>query len=333
MTPKGFPDHYFRLKPFRALFETGLPILLYHKIGRAGFRDRRKGLFVSKNVLADQLAELKAAGFEFNALGQTDSTRNIVVSFDDGYRSCFEEGLGVLESFGCKAIQFLVSGRIGKTNDWDTTGESLMDKTQIREWLAAGHVIASHTVSHPDLTRLSISQAREEIGASRKSLEDTFGVAVVDFSYPNGIYNERTIDLVREAGYSAAVTTVFGVNDAATDRYKLRRILAYRSIKESFGSLFQRTMRILLSSHFFHPSVGGIEQVSLVLATEFERAGHPVKVVTATPESDGKKFPFEVVRRPSPSRLLELVRWSNIVFHNNISLRTFWPIWSSAVPG
>ena len=54
MTPNDFADHYFRLKQFRTLFETGLPILLYHKIGRAGFRNRRKGLFVSKNILADR---------------------------------------------------------------------------------------------------------------------------------------------------------------------------------------------------------------------------------------------------------------------------------------
>jgi glycogen synthase len=85
-------------------------------------------------------------------------------------------------------------------------------------------------------------------------------------------------------------------------------------------------MRILLSSHFFHPSVGGIEQVSLALATQFARAGHIVKVVTTTPQSDESKFQFEIVHRPSPPRLLELVRWSEVVFHNNISLRTWWPL-------
>jgi glycogen(starch) synthase len=85
-------------------------------------------------------------------------------------------------------------------------------------------------------------------------------------------------------------------------------------------------MRILLSSHFFYPSVGGIEQVSLALATQFARAGHTVKVVTTTPQSDGSNFQFEVVRRPSALRLLELVQWSEVVFHNNISLRTWWPL-------
>jgi glycogen(starch) synthase len=85
-------------------------------------------------------------------------------------------------------------------------------------------------------------------------------------------------------------------------------------------------MRILLSSHFFHPSVGGIEQVSLALATQFARAGHTVKVITTTPQSDRSNFQFDVVRRPSTPRLLELVRWSEVVFHNNISLRTWWPL-------
>src|SRR5271166_3175616 len=85
-------------------------------------------------------------------------------------------------------------------------------------------------------------------------------------------------------------------------------------------------MRILLSSHFFYPSVGGIEQVSLALATQFARAGHTVKLLTTTPQSARSNFQFEVVRRPSALRLLELARWSEVVFHNNISLRTWWPL-------
>jgi glycosyltransferase involved in cell wall biosynthesis len=85
-------------------------------------------------------------------------------------------------------------------------------------------------------------------------------------------------------------------------------------------------MRILLCSHFFYPSVGGIEQVSQVLAHEFSLAGHTVKVVTSTAESDGAKFLFEIIRRPSLQELLRLVLWSEVVFHNNISLRLCWPL-------
>jgi glycosyltransferase involved in cell wall biosynthesis len=85
-------------------------------------------------------------------------------------------------------------------------------------------------------------------------------------------------------------------------------------------------MRILLCSHLFHPSVGGTEQVSQVLAQEFSLTGHTVKVVTSTAESDGTIFLFEVIRRPSPLKFLTLVLWSEVVFHNNISLRLYWPL-------
>jgi len=234
------PDHYFRLRPFRPLFETGLPILLYHKMGKARLVDRRKGLFVSRHLFARQLSELVQAGFGFGKLGDAHFGRKIVISFDDGYASCFEQGIDVLETFGCKAIQFLVSGRIGKANDWDGTGEAMMGISQVREWLVAGHQIGSHTVSHPDLTRIPVMDAREEIQASRKWLEDTFGVSISHFSYPLGAFNDRIVEIVREAGYSTAVTTQFGVNDAGTDAYRLRRILAYRSLRESFCSLVPR---------------------------------------------------------------------------------------------
>lgn len=85
-------------------------------------------------------------------------------------------------------------------------------------------------------------------------------------------------------------------------------------------------MKILLASHFFHPSVGGIEEVSRVLASEFTTAGHDVRVVTATREDDGTRFPFQVHRHPSPAALLELVRWCDVFFQNNISLQTAWPL-------
>ena len=85
-------------------------------------------------------------------------------------------------------------------------------------------------------------------------------------------------------------------------------------------------MKILLSSHFFHPSVGGIEEVSRVLAHEFVAAGHQVQIVTQTSADDRVAFPFTVSRRPSPMQLGRLVRWCDVLFQNNISLLTAWPL-------
>lgn len=85
-------------------------------------------------------------------------------------------------------------------------------------------------------------------------------------------------------------------------------------------------MKILLLSHFFHPSVGGIEEVSGVLAHHFTRFGHEVKVVTSTQNDDGKPFPYPVYRRPNPALFLQLTRWCDVFFQNNISLQTAWPL-------
>ncbi len=85
-------------------------------------------------------------------------------------------------------------------------------------------------------------------------------------------------------------------------------------------------MKILMSSHFFHPSVGGIEEVGCILAQQFTHAGHDVKIVTQTADDDGAGFPFSIYRRPGMGTLLRLVKWCDVFFHNNLSLRTAWPL-------
>ncbi len=86
-------------------------------------------------------------------------------------------------------------------------------------------------------------------------------------------------------------------------------------------------MKILMVSYAFYPGVGGIETVGELLAKGFVHRGHDVRVVTSVPAgSDDKKFPFEIIRRPNPWVFFKQVLWSDIVFHNNISLNFTWPL-------
>ena len=84
-------------------------------------------------------------------------------------------------------------------------------------------------------------------------------------------------------------------------------------------------MKILLASHVFAPSTGGIETMSGMLTEEFIRQGHDVKVVTQTTNPDNDNFTYDVFRQPGKWQLLRLVQWSDVFFHNNISLQTAWP--------
>jgi glycosyltransferase involved in cell wall biosynthesis len=84
-------------------------------------------------------------------------------------------------------------------------------------------------------------------------------------------------------------------------------------------------MNLLFCSVPFRPSVGGIETVSALLADRFVQAGHEIRLVTQTPGDDDRIDGYPVIRQPSARRLFELVRWADVVFHNNISLRFAWP--------
>ena len=246
------PDYYTSLAPFAELFQTGVPILMYHKLGPRPARARLKGLYVSERLFAKQLAELRAAGFTSGALPATPAARDnhdrrIVLTFDDGFRNVLEHGLAPLAQNQFRAIQFLLPNYLGKTNEWDLpAGEApapLMDAAQVREWLAAGHEIGSHTLTHPWLTRIPRAEAREQIIASRKKLEDLFGVTVEHFCYPYGDWNPAVRDLAAEAGYRTACTTSFGVNTAATLPLALNRIMA-RYASRNWRSFRARLARV-----------------------------------------------------------------------------------------
>lgn len=223
---------YYTLEPFRELFRTGVPILMYHKIGERPRGVRLKGLYVSQADFVRQLEEFYQAGFASCLPGEclTDGSASprLVLTFDDGFGSVFENALEPLARHGMRGLLFLVPNLIGKVNEWDLregeVPELLMDTGQVRQWLKAGHSIGSHTLTHARVTRLSVRDAREEIFGSKKKLEDTFGVAVEHFCYPYGDWNDAVRGLVEEAGYRTACTTEFGVNTPATPPLALHRL-------------------------------------------------------------------------------------------------------------
>jgi peptidoglycan/xylan/chitin deacetylase (PgdA/CDA1 family) len=226
------PAYYSELVPFRALFQAGTPILTYHKIGPRPRRARLKGLYLSSRLFERQLQELKNARFVSGSLTNWNSRTDpgVIVTFDDGYVNVLQYGLGPLAKTGFHAIQFLPADFLGKSNTWDTAlgevSEPIMDANQVRDWIAAGNDIGSHSLSHPYLTRISPAQAQEEVTASRKKLEDLFGRKIEHFCYPYGDWNPAVRDLVQQAGYHSACTTDPGMNDPNDSSFSLKRFTA-----------------------------------------------------------------------------------------------------------
>jgi len=223
------PDYYTELAPFRGLFQEGHPILCYHKIALPPKQARIKGLYLEPKLFLRQINEIKQAGlaFSFPESSTVSKKETITITFDDGFVSNLIEAVPLMKKVGVQAINYLVADRIGQTSDWEARegGEAdpLMDESQVREWLTAGHQIGAHTCTHPRLSQISEAEAKEEISASRKKLEDRFGVLIEHFAFPYGDYNQTTLELVREAGFKTACTMHRGINLPSTPRFELKR--------------------------------------------------------------------------------------------------------------
>ncbi len=229
------PREFASLTRDRWMFAAGEVVLMYHKIARPARGTNLPALYVHPQRFARQMDELLAAGAvgvpfaDLTAEGSHGGNR-FCLTFDDGFRNVFDHALPILRKRGLRSIQFIVGSLIGREDAWDRViGEPpqpLMDDAQIRECLAAGQDIGSHTLTHPHLTQISRERARAEIFDSKKLLEDRFGREIRHFCYPYGDYDEATRDLVGEAGYASACTVEFGAVRSGAHPHALPRVMA-----------------------------------------------------------------------------------------------------------
>lgn len=103
--------------------------------------------------------------------------------------------------------------------DWD----GMMSWSELRVLSEEGHEIGSHSMSHALLPELDDPALRYEIVESRRSIEQNLGIGVFSFCYPNGDADARVIEMVKNAGYTQAVTTLWGPNPKDRSVFDLHR--------------------------------------------------------------------------------------------------------------
>ncbi|MEV8401413.1 polysaccharide deacetylase family protein [Streptomyces niveus] len=156
---------------------------------------RRRGLTgVSMERLLTARAEGRAAGL-------------VGLTFDDGYADFLTNAVPLLHRYEFTATVYVLPGRLGGTNEWDTPGPSkpLLTEDGIREAAAAGMEVGSHGLRHTDLTEADDTLLDEETRGSREALSAIIRKEVSGFCYPYGTVDERAIAAVRDAGYRYAV--------------------------------------------------------------------------------------------------------------------------------
>jgi len=102
----------------------------------------------------------------------------------------------------------------------------MLNWEDVRRMSKDGVGFGAHTITHPVLSGLPKQQLEREILGSKKTVEDRLQLPVKHFAYPFGKhfdYGPIAKQVVQDAGFATAVTTVYGVNGPAEDRFELKR--------------------------------------------------------------------------------------------------------------
>jgi len=203
-------------------------ILMYHYLGQppASTERAHRALWVPTQEFRQQLRQLTRMGQQsvtpeqFDTGLRSGTLRNQVwLTFDDGRIDNLEQALPALVDAGHRATFFIIAER-------SLRGEKdYIPLSGLKEMLAAGMSIGSHTLTHPHLARIPPDQMRTEITDSRKRLEDALGVPVTSFCYPYGNWNPEAVEAVQQAGYSLAVSTIRDNRNAEPNRWLLHRAM------------------------------------------------------------------------------------------------------------
>jgi peptidoglycan/xylan/chitin deacetylase (PgdA/CDA1 family) len=132
--------------------------------------------------------------------------RLVGLTFDDGYQDFVTHAVPVLEQYGFTATVFVLAGRLGGHNAWDSTGpcKSLLTADQVCQSAESGMEIASHGLDHVSLAEIDDALLSAETARSRVVLQELIGRQIRGFCYPWGHLDTRVVKAVQAAGYDYA---------------------------------------------------------------------------------------------------------------------------------
>lgn len=217
---------------------TRVPVLMYHRVDPLEPGDDPR-LCVTPQLFESHLDWLAGNDYRPCTIGDfanwfagegSLAPGSILITFDDGYRNLHEHVLPRLAARGWPATVFLVSGLIGRRDDWlagdagSTRSRLLLDRGQIGEMARHGIEFHSHSRTHADLTSIDNDALVEQVRGSLEDLQHLLGTRVDHFAYPFGRSDGRVRDAVGAAGYRLAFSVKSGFNRAGSDSLAIRRL-------------------------------------------------------------------------------------------------------------
>jgi peptidoglycan/xylan/chitin deacetylase (PgdA/CDA1 family) len=212
-------------------------ILTYHHVAPLPSEGEHRGLFVSPESFAAQMAHLRDRGYRVATLDEVRDDllghkslphRSVAITFDDGGADNCDTAFPILRQYSFPATVFLVTGKIGATRvkpGWPESAGRYLTESEIAEMARGGMTFGSHTLSHVRLANVDSVQCEREIVESKRLIERITGREAGWLSYPFGSFSRRTIEAARRAGYVGAVSTIRDNRPTRERLYFLPRVM------------------------------------------------------------------------------------------------------------
>jgi peptidoglycan/xylan/chitin deacetylase (PgdA/CDA1 family) len=131
---------------------------------------------------------------------QSGIINEYVFTFDDGGISNMGSA-EMLDQFGYKGIFFIPSYYIGR--------KGFLGRADIRDLDSRGHIIASHTHTHPlPISALNYHKQETEWKLSKEILQQIIGNPIYKAALPGGDYNSDTFPILNRLGYKEVYSSI-----------------------------------------------------------------------------------------------------------------------------
>lgn len=157
--------------------------------------------------------------------GKYPAEKIALITFDDGYASCYTEALPILEQYGAKATMFLVGSYLN-TPDYLTEEQlKLMAQSPLIE--LGNHSYELHNLPREQVSKLYREDVDTALADYYKNEELIFsitGKTVTTLSYPYGVYTQKMDQFLKDHGYEVTFSTRAANNHSTKLQSPLNRL-------------------------------------------------------------------------------------------------------------
>ena len=149
----------------------------------------------------------------------------VTFSFDDGVTQDIRL-IEILNKYGLKGTFNINSGVLGMPGALERNGVKVSHAkifpSQVKQ-LYAGHEVAVHTLTHPNLTALDEETIIWQVEEDRKALEALCGYPIVGMAYPYGTNDDRVAKIIADNTPICYSRTIESTHSFKVQREKLLR--------------------------------------------------------------------------------------------------------------